>query len=176
VKVLSAVVVTLTALGLPAIAGAKGLMTVRVCGAYTCAVLADPTRAARVPSPQESVLEPPRPAPYYRLEISSAANRQPRSYSALYVPSAALLAADVGAARALLWYVPRTEALAELRTATRNVEPFDAPSAWPPAVEVPEVVTVGRSADWPAVAALTAALAAASLMAARIRGRRPTTA
>lgn len=120
-------------LALPATANAKGMVTIRVCGAEACVTLED--RAAYLLSPAETVFEPPPVASFYRVDIEFEAGGDRNGYSVLFVPSSALIASNVGAARALLWYVPRTEALDQLSPAIRELEPFQPPTTWPAAVE-----------------------------------------
>ena len=173
---LAAVVV---ALALPALANAKGLTTVRVCGVEHCVTLGDREQAATVTSPQETVLEPPRPEPFYRLDIAIDAGEYRDSYSALFVPSAGLIAADEGARRALIWYVPRTDALQQLRAAIRGHEAYGAPTAWPDAVaEMPvaEETPQPFSPYVPWGVAVLLLLGGCALGAHRIRVRRPKTA
>jgi hypothetical protein len=130
-----AAVLALVTLALPATADAKGMVTIRVCGAEACVTLED--RAAYLLSPAETVFEPPPVASFYRVDIEFEAGGDRNGYSVLFVPSSALIASNVGAARALLWYVPRTEALDQLSPAIRELDAFGAPTAWPAAVESP---------------------------------------
>ena len=175
-----AALLALTSLLLPAAVGAKGMATVRVCGADACVTL--PDRTAEVISPAETVFEPPPVALYYRLEIAIDTGRDVQRQYNLYAPSSGLLAANAGAERALLWYVPRTEALKQLRPAVVQLEPFKAPRAWPLAVE--EAALAGPTAagerHWtlPVLATTLAfvALGGLVLLARRLRLRRPKTA
>jgi hypothetical protein len=173
---LGAVVV---ALALPALANAKGLTTVRVCGVERCVTLGDRQQAATVTSPQDTVVEPPRPAAFHRLDIATEAGEYQDSYSALFVPSAGLIAADEGARRALIWYVPRTDALQQLRAAIRGLEAYEAPASWPNAVAATlgEEKTPQTSSPYvPWGVAVFLVLGGCALGAHRIRVRRPTTA
>ena len=113
------------------------MTTVQVCGAEACVSLED--RAAHMLSPAEGVLEPPPVGSFYRLDVEFEAGRDRNGYSALFVPSTGLIASNAGAERALLWYVPRTEALAQLAPAVRKLEAFEAPAAWPAAVDAQPV-------------------------------------
>lgn len=123
----------LASLVLPATAEAKGMAIIRVCGTDGCVGLEG--RAAHVLSPAETVLEPPPVASFYRVDVEFEAGAESNGYSVLFVPSSGLIASNLGAARALLWYVPRTEALEQLAPATRELDAFEAPAAWPAAVE-----------------------------------------
>ena len=109
------------------------MTTIRVCGADACVTLED--RAAHVLSAAETVFEPPPVASFYRVDIEFEAGGDRSGYSVLFVPSSGLIASNLGAARALLWYVPRTEALDQVSPAIRELEPFQPPTAWPAAVE-----------------------------------------
>ncbi len=146
------------------------MATVRVCGAEACVTLED--RAAYVLSPAETVLEPPPVGPFYRMDVEFEAGDDRNGYSTLFVPSSGLIASNAGAERALLWYVPRTEALAQLGPAARKLEAFEAPEAWPAAVDaqpVPPSSKRGWSNYLLAGGVILVVLAAAAL--AR-RGRR----
>ncbi len=139
-----AAALALVSVVLPATADAKGMATIRVCGAEACVTLED--RAAYVLSPAETVFEPPPVASFYRVDIAFEAGADRSGYSVLFVPSSGLIASNVGAARALLWYVPTTEALEQLAPATRELDAFEAPTAWPAAVEAHPVSSPsGRS-------------------------------
>jgi hypothetical protein len=161
---------------------AKGTATLRVCGEDACVTLAD--RAAYVLSPQETVFEPPPVARYYRLDVTLVAGREPQRHSLVFVPSSGLLAANAGADRALSWYVPPTEALNQLRPAIAELEAFEAPTAWPLAVEEAAAASARASVadgrDWTpyivAAGLIVLTLAAFVLAARRLRVRRPKTA
>lgn len=166
----------LASLVLPGTAEAKGTVTIRVCGADACVELED--RAAYVLSPAETVLEPPPAASFYRVDVEFEAGAESNGYSVLYVPSSGLIASNLGAARALLWYVPRTEALEQLAPATRELDPFGAPAAWPAAVDArpaPPSNTRGWLSYLLAAGGILVVLAAAALVN-RIRPIQPRTA
>ena len=133
-KAIGVLVAALVALALPAAALGKGRNTVQVCGQEACTTLEDRAGARYVGSPQEGVFEPPRPSQYYRLYITVEAGTYRHTYSSIFSPEAELIGVDEGARRVLYWHVPHTETLQELRAATRELEPYDAPSAWPNAV------------------------------------------
>jgi hypothetical protein len=121
------------------------MTTVRVCGAEACVTLED--RAAYMLSPAETVLEPPPVGSFYRVDVEFEAGGDRNGYSALFVPSSGLIAANAGAERALLWYVPRTEAVEQLAPAVRKLEGFEAPATWPAAVDV-QPVQQARTRGW----------------------------
>jgi hypothetical protein len=163
----------------------KGLTSVRVCGESECVALSDEPQAAHIMSSAEGVFEPPKPGPFYRLDIAIDAGTETHSFSNVFVPGEELIAANVGAERALVWYVPRTEALRLLEEATRDLEPYAAPAAWPPKIAAlngltapPPVTSDG--ANWRpwalAVGALMVALSAGGLLARRLRLRHTATA
>lgn len=163
---------------LPAALQAKGSATVRACGPRECAPVGDGTLAAHVASPQETV-DPPAVSPYYRLDIGFGAGESASSYSTLFVPAEGLIASNAGG---LLWYLPRTEAFGALREATRGVDPYAVPRAWPRYVETPDPswfsgdpAADGRS--WAPVGiaggVLLLALAVSAGLARRLRLARP---
>jgi hypothetical protein len=175
VKSLAAVLV-LASLVLPATAEAKGMVTIRVCGADECVELED--QAAYVLGPAETVLEPPPVASFYRVDVEFVAGGESNGHSVLFVPSSGLIASNLGAARALLWYVPRTEALEQLAPATRGLDAFEEAAAWPAAVDarpVPPSNTHGRLPYLLAAGGMLVVLAAAAL-GLRIRPILPRTA
>lgn len=133
-KAIAVMVAALAALALPAAALGKGRNTVQVCGQEACTTLEDRAGARYVGSPQEGVFEPPRPSQYYRLYITVETGTYRHTYSSIFSPEAELIGVDEGARRVLYWHVPHTETLQELRLATRDLEPYDAPSSWPNAV------------------------------------------
>jgi hypothetical protein len=171
-----AAVLAFASLVLPATAEAKGMVTIRVCGADACVELED--RAAYVLSPAETVPEPPPLASFYRVDIEFRAGGDRNGYSVLFVPSSGLIASNVGAARALLWYVPRTEALEQLAPAIRELDAFGAPTAWPAAVESPPASSPnGRGwLHYLLAAGGILAILAAPALVRRIRPAQPRTA
>ena len=169
----------IASLVLPTAVQAKGMATVQVCGEDGCVTLAD--RPAYVLSPQETVFEPPPVARYYRLDITLEAGGEQQRRSNLFVPSSGLLAANAGADGVLLWYVPRTEALNQLRPAIAELEAFEAPTAWPlVAGSASARASVADGRDWTpyiVVAGLIVlTLSAVGLAARRLRVGRPKTA
>jgi hypothetical protein len=132
-KAIGVLVAALVALAAPAAGLGKGQNTVQVCGQEACTTL-DRAGARYVGSPQEGVFEPPRPSQYYRLYIAVETGTYRHTYSSIFSPEAELIGVDEGARRVLYWHVPHTETLQELRLATRDLEPYDAPSSWPLAV------------------------------------------
>ena len=133
-KAIAVLVVALVAFVLPAAALGKGRNTVQVCGQEACTTLEDRAGARYLGSSQEGVFEPPRPSQYYRLYVTAETGTYRHTYSSIFHPEAGLIGVDEGARRVLYWHVPRTETLQELRAATRDLEPYDAPSSWPLAV------------------------------------------
>ena len=163
--------VVVASLALPAAATAKGMATVNVCGPEECVQLEDPELASRIASPQETV-DPPTPAPYYRMRISFEGGD---GYSTLFVPSEELIATNAGG---LLWYVPRTDALRSLQAAVRGLDAHAAPTAWPRYIEgtVPQATSrsTGRF-DWSRMlVAVALVVAGAAFFVARHRIWRPT--
>src|ERR687895_236385 len=127
-KGIAVLVATIVTLGLPGAALGKGRNTVQICGSEACTTLEDRAGARYIGSPQEGVLEPPRPSAYYRLYVTVEAGTYRHTYRGIYSPSEGLIGVDEGARRFLDWHVPRTETLHELRAATRGLEAYDAPS------------------------------------------------
>jgi hypothetical protein len=168
-KAIAVLVAALAALALPAAALGKGRNTVQVCGPAACTTLEDRAGARYVGSPQEGVFEPPRPSQYYRLYITAEAGTYRHTYSSIFHPEAGLIGVDEGARRVLYWHVPHTETLQELGVATRDLEPYDAPSSWPLAVgslSAPQTGT-DRSSYELVVAAFLIVLAGAAVVVRR---------
>lgn len=177
-RAIVAVVPLLAAALLPAVAGAKGLATVRVCGPDGCATVENGVIAARVASPQETV-DPPGTAPHFRVDIAFSGGEATSSYSTLFVPDEGLVASNAGG---LLWYVPRTDALRALLAASRRLEPYGTPRSWPRYVQTPDPAwvsaeTAGGARSWGrpglAAAALLLTLVLAAALARRTRLPRP---
>jgi hypothetical protein len=170
-KAIAVLVAALAALSFPAVTLGKGRNTVQVCGPESCTTLEDRAGARYIGSSQEGVFEPPRPSAYYRFYVTAEAGSYRHTYSGIFHPDAGLIGVDEGARRVLYWHVPRTETLHELRAATRDVEPYDPPSAWPLAVgslSAPET-NDGRGASELVFGVFLLALAAAALTVRRAR-------
>jgi hypothetical protein len=176
-KAIAILAATLAALALPGAALSKGRNTVQVCGPEACTILEDGAGARYLGSSEEDVFEPPRPSRYYRLYVTAEAGTYRHTYSAIFSPSERLIGVDEGARRILYWHVPRTETLQELRAATRELQAYDAPAAWPSAVgDLSTTTGSDRRTSELAVAALLLALAVGVGMVHRIAMRRPGTA
>lgn len=173
-RALVSLLVVLAGLLLPAAASAKGEATVRVCGPTECVLLEDRLLGAHVASPQETV-DPPPASRFYRLEIAFETGATREAYWALFAPEEGLIATNAGG---LLWYVPRTDALRALEAATRELEAYPEPSAWPRYVEAADsparsTPTADGAGDWVptgiAAGALLLAVAAGALLVRRAR-------
>jgi hypothetical protein len=176
----SLLVLLIVSLALAASAAAKNLTVAQVCGPDDCAPL---DRQSVMPLLGGSGSQSPPPAAYYRLDFTfeTPDGVERRSISHLYVPSAHLVAAG-GEVGEVVWFPVKGATLKLLDRATREVEPFGAPAAWPTSIGDPVFTPAGAKApsagagtNWTAwllaTVAFLSALAAASLFARRLRGR-----
>jgi hypothetical protein len=154
---------------LPPAAGAKGVLSVQVCGGDECTRVRDGVLPAPGALAGPQVLDPPRREPFAHVvtEIGHEGTVVARDW-ARFLPRAGLLQADNGG-----WIVPDGAAVAALRRIVRELElmpaarlrMLEAPAPPPPA----PVAAAPRVPGWlsPATAALLVALALVPL--ARLR-------
>jgi hypothetical protein len=177
-----------TALALASTAAAKELSTAQACGPADDCAAVDKDGAMLLLNSGGSVSQPPPTAEYYRLDfvLAEPGSNDRNAFSHLFVPSKGLVGFgdETGG---VAWFPVYGQALDAVRDATRDLEPFSAPAAWPSSIEDP-IFTPGRivspapdsGIDWRPWALATAlmllALAAGALFARRMRVRRPTTA
>jgi hypothetical protein len=181
--------VLVAALALASTAAAKELTTAQACGLDGQCEAMDKDGSMLILSSGGSVSQPPpTTAEYYRVDyvFDSPDGREHHSFSHLFVPSTGLVGMgdEVGG---VAWFPVYGQALDTLREATRDLEPFSAPAAWPTSIEDP-IFTPGRvvspapdsGIDWRpwalAAGLVLLALAAGAFLARRLRVRRPTTA
>jgi hypothetical protein len=175
------------ALALTSTAAAKELTTAQACGLDGQCEAMDKDGSMLILSSGGSVSQPPPTTEaYYRVEyvFDSPDGSEHHSFSHLFVPSTGLVGMgdEVGG---VAWFPVYGHALETLREATRDLQPFSAPAAWPTSIEDP-IFTPGRAAspapdtgiDWRpwalAAGLVLLALAAGGFLARRMRVRRPT--
>lgn len=175
------------AMALAATASAKEIQTAQACGPDQCGDL-DKDGTMLILSSGGSVSQPPPTAEYYRLDFVFAEPGTPdhNAFSHLFVPSKGLVGfGDENGGVA--WFPIYGQALDTVRQATRDVQPFAAPPAWPtsigdPIFKPPATVTPAASdgtnwRPWALGSALVLlVLAVGALLARRTRVRRPETA
>jgi hypothetical protein len=179
--------VVVAALALAATASAKEIQTAQACGPDQCGDL-DKDGTMLILNSGGSVSQPPPTAEYYRLDFVFAEPGTPdhNAFSHLFVPSKGLVAfGDENGGVA--WFPIYGQALDTVRQATRDVQPFAAPAAWPTSIDDPifklPVTASAAPSDgttwrpWAVGIALALlALAVGALLARRTRVRRPETA
>jgi hypothetical protein len=175
------------AMALAATASAKEIQTAQACGPDQCGDL-DKDGTMLILNSGGSVSQPPPTAEYYRLDFVFAEPGTPdhNALSHLFVPSKGLVGfGDENGGVA--WFPIYGQALDTVRQATRDVQPFAAPLAWPtsigdPIFKPPATVSPAPSdatnwRPWALGSALVLlVLAAGALLARRTRVRRPETA
>lgn len=175
------------ALALAATASAKEIQTAQACGPDQCGDL-DKDGTMLILNSGGSVSQPPPTAEYYRLDFVFAEPGTPdhNAFSHLFVPSTGLVGFgdETGG---VAWFPIYGQALDTIRQATRDVQPFAAPAAWPTSIDDPIFSPGEPSSPAPAngtnwrpwavgLGLVLLALAVGALLARRTRVRRPTTA
>ena len=124
------VAVTLAALVLASGASAKNMTVAQACGPDECVSLQDRQHLTTLLGGGGS--PPPPTAAYYRLDFTfeSPDGTHSVTHSSLYVPSKQLAATE-GSRGDVVWFPVDRAAAGLMERATRDLEPFAAPSAWP---------------------------------------------
>jgi hypothetical protein len=176
------------ALALAPTAAAKELQTAQACGPNGDCAAMDKDGTMLLLNSGGSVTPPPPTAEYYRLYFVFAepGASDHNAFSHLFVPSKGLVGfGDENGGVA--WFPVYGEALDAVRNATRNLEPFAAPAAWPTSIEDPIFSPGEPSSPAPAngtnwrpwavgLGLVLLALGVGAVLARRTRVRRPTTA
>jgi hypothetical protein len=161
------VAIGLAALAVASTASAKGSVPGRACGAESCIALDGGPKSLIILDHDAKRAAPP-PAPYYRLHYSAA------GVGPHYFVTPRFLAVETAGGRALQWYALTGTGPDRLRTAIRDLEPYEAPDEWPTRIEVPvETRAGGTDAFTWLIGALLVAVAAGAVVASRVRVRRP---
>jgi hypothetical protein len=182
-KVLAALVAAVAGLVVVSAASAKEIEA-QVCGEDDCVSVSNREAVMLMVDDRDRTPGSPAPASYYRVDFTAHDGPASRTFSHIYVPSARLLASGGDTPHSIAWFGTTRDAVAAISEATRGLTPYEAPAAWPTAIDdplfygAPAASDDGR--DWTpyvvAFAAVLIALAAGALLARRIRLRRPTTA
>jgi hypothetical protein len=112
----------LAALALPALAGAKEISKVELCGGEGCAELTGAAAQRLVGNGEDRSGPPSSPGPYYRVTLTAEADGRSESWSIFYVPSEHRLALPDGN-----WQELAGAIRAEYERATAGLEPYTTP-------------------------------------------------
>jgi hypothetical protein len=128
----------LAALALPALAGAKEISKVEICGEEDCRTITDAASLRRLVGNGESLSKPAvAPGPYYRVTLTVKHEEGTESWSIFYVPAGDRLALPDGN-----WEQVTGETAAAYRRETAILEPFPTPT-------VASVLVNGRKVEDP---------------------------
>jgi hypothetical protein len=173
------VAITLAALALASGASAKNVTVAQACGPDECVGVQDRQHLTTLLGGGGSM--PPPTAAYYRLDFTfeSPDGTHRVSHSSLYVPSKRLAATE-GRSGGVVWFPVDRAATGLMAGATRDLEPFAAPNAWPTRYADRMFSQTTRSADagepnwrpW-MLAGVAVLLALSAALFARARVRRP---
>jgi hypothetical protein len=120
-------------------ASAKGLTSLKACGASGCTTITDRDQLRGVPLGGSNQIPPPKTAPYYVLEFT--VDRGETHFLTYYVPSAHAVAGNGEYPGRLVWF-PTDESFARI---VGDLEPFPAPAHWPAEVKSPGRLPVSAS-------------------------------
>jgi hypothetical protein len=123
-------VVAIAALAMASGASAKNMTVAQACGPDDCVRLEDRQAVTTLLGGGGST--PPPTAVYYRLDFTfeSPDGAQRVTHSSLYVPLTHLAATE-GRTGDVVWFPVDRAAAGLMDRATRDLQPFAAPSAWP---------------------------------------------
>jgi hypothetical protein len=166
------VAAAIATLALASGASAKNMTLAQACGSDECVPLQD--RQALTTLLGGGGSQPPTTAPYYRLDFTfeSPDGIQRVTHSSLYVPLWRLAATE-GPSRNVVWFPVDRAATRLMERATRDIEPFAAPAAWPTSYGDPAFRRTTRTptsrdgTNWLAWLLVVPAIAAAALLARR---------
>jgi hypothetical protein len=145
---------TVVALTLATAATAKGkqLKSATICGANACTTVTDQERLRELPVGGQDTAPPPPPAAYYTMEfVVGTGGAEESRWLVLYVPSENIVGANGEVPGTLTWLPAYGSAIFAMMRATRGLEPFRVPTAWPTDVRRVTPGPAPHGFDWPLV-------------------------
>jgi len=126
-----------TALVCAAPAAAKELTKVTLCGQNDkCAAITDADKLRQVPRGGATSIPAPPPQPFYTLTLSIDHGDESGPLLIYYLPRNDLLAANGEEPGEMVWLsIADPQGKEILRQATKDLDPFPAPNAWPQELE-----------------------------------------